>query len=68
MFNIESVNHEIKNGNQEITIFLSGSGPNLYLNLLKDKAYLKKEISFNEFYTEETAKIEVKLLKMYKNL
>lgn len=68
MFYIESVNHEIKNGRQEIAVFLSGGEPNLYLNLLKDKAYLNKEISSNEYYAEEIAKIEEKLLRMYKNL
>lgn len=65
-FHVKKIYHEIINDEQ--TIFISlGSERNDYLELLKEKAYLKHWISLSD-YCGKTENIKEELVKMFDNL
>ncbi|WP_317897160.1 hypothetical protein [Aurantibacillus circumpalustris] len=52
-FWIKRIYHEYDDGGQKVTMILSSDYPNAYLNLVRDKAFLKREISFGELIRAE---------------
>lgn len=62
-FFVNSVSHIIENNKQFISISLSNQEPFLYLELLKQKEYLKRWISHDEFLQPMTDSLKSKLLK-----
>lgn len=68
-FHVTRVFHNLDYDGQQITIGLSSGSPNLYLKLLKEKAYLHREISFNEYFDNESdSEFQEKLLSIYDKL
>lgn len=65
---VKSITHRIANGEQSIWIYLDSDEPNMYLKLLKEKAFLNKRISIHEFYDPHSLSLEEKLLEMYQEL
>jgi hypothetical protein len=69
MFHVNSVDYCITNNGNEINIYLSDGWSNSYLKLLKEKAYLHKQISSMEYFTSDIdSDLEQKLLRMNKSL
>jgi hypothetical protein len=66
MFYIRDINHTIIKGVHEIDVTATGHEQFLYLKLLREKAYLTKYISWDEFYgfQEDEEKVNQKVLKM----
>ena len=68
-FHVDDINYEITSKGQRVTISMSSGSSNTYLKLLKDKAYLKREISMHEYYNFEIDyELRDKLVKLYSNL
>jgi hypothetical protein len=67
-YHVEKVYHQIENGEHNITIRLTSREPNIYLQLLKEKAYLRRDITLSEAIYPTTHKLERELIKMYTNL
>lgn len=67
-FWVKNVYHAYDDSGQRVTLILSPDQPNTYLDLLREKAYLKKEISFTDFKrTEIDHEMENKLLGLNKD-
>jgi hypothetical protein len=62
-FFVNRVYHEFENNRHTVTIILSNDEPFLYIELLKQKEYLRKWISFDEFIQPMTDSLKSKLLK-----
>lgn len=67
-FHVNDVVHSYDKGFHETWIYLSAETPNGYLKLLKEKAYLNRDISLTEFLSLTNYSLEEKLVKMYRNL
>lgn len=65
-FYVKNIGHEIKNDEQLITISLTAEQPYLYLQLLKEKAYLNRQISLEE-YLFDNYLLEEKLIQMFEH-
>ena len=52
-FWVKRLYHEYDDSGQRVTLMLSADYPNDYLDLVKEKAYLKREISFSELMNTE---------------
>lgn len=66
-FHVNEVVHSYDKGFHETWIYLTSEYPNGYLQLLKEKAYLHRDISFMELLSSNFS-LEEKLVKMHKNL
>lgn len=66
-FHVNDVVHSYDKGFHETWIYLTSDYPNGYLQLLKEKAYLHRDISFMELLSSNFS-LEEKLVKMHKNL
>ncbi|MDI1233374.1 MAG: hypothetical protein PSX81_03720 [bacterium] len=67
-FYVQEVAHSIEKGKQEISIYLTQEYPNTYFQLLKEKAYLWRDISFSELIREGPYGFEDKLIKLHNSL
>lgn len=67
-FHVSDVVHSYDKGFHETWIYLSSEMPNGYLQLLKEKAYLNRDISFMELLSTTNYSLEEKLVKLYRNL
>lgn len=67
-FWVKKVLQEIFNGGHIISIDLTADPPNLYLQLLFEKAYLNEELSITDSLGSSHYDTTKKLLKLYKNL
>jgi hypothetical protein len=67
-FHVNDIVHSYDKGTHETWIYLSAETPNGYLQLLKEKAYLNRDISFMELLSTTNYSLEEKLVKMYRNL
>lgn len=63
-FYVRRVDHEYYNNGHELYISLSYQSPNHYLNLLREKAYLHRDISLHEYFTLSDYELENELLKI----
>lgn len=63
MFYVDSIHHFLEDKKQKIGIFLRSGSFNQYLHLRKDEAYLKREITDEEFRApmDYTVKEKLKL-------
>ncbi|HTB32662.1 MAG TPA: hypothetical protein VK808_11580 [Bacteroidia bacterium] len=71
MFYVERVDYYIRDNEQSILIDLDANKENLYLRLLREKAYLKGHISSTDSIDLEFGNnhsLKDKLVKMYQNL
>jgi hypothetical protein len=69
LFHVERVYHDFENDGHHIMLSLSTDYPNQYLELLKEKAYLRGEISFSELIgLDKDSEMEEKLLKWNRSL
>jgi len=69
LFHVERIYHDYENDGHHIMISLTNDYPNQYLDLLKEKAYLRGEISFSELIgLDKDSDLEEKLLKWNRNL
>lgn len=62
-FYIKNVDHIISNNRQTVSIRLTHEEPFLYLELLKQKMYLKDWLSYEDYYLPTTEAIQKELLK-----
>lgn len=67
-FVVHSIYHSMENGKQDITIYLGVKDPILYLQLLKEKAYLNRRISSMDYIGSTSPELQKELIEMYKNL
>ena len=68
-FYVSSVYHEFEKDGHSIYIRVTSHPPNLYLKLLKEKAYLHIDISFMEYHDWDIEiGLEEKLLRWHPNL
>ena len=67
-FVIQRIYHSIENGKQSINIYLGTDQPILYLQLLKEKAYLNRAISSMDYIGSIDSELQKRLVEMYKNL
>jgi len=65
---VKDVSHYYYSNGHTIRIKLLYGHPNQYLQLLREKAYLKRYISFHDYYSEHGYLLEEKLIKMFENL
>lgn len=69
LYHVANIYHDWENGGHTITINFTTEYPNQYLNLIKEKAYLRGEISFWELIDREIdSDLEKNLVKMFANL
>lgn len=68
MFYVEDVSHELDGANHKISIYLTSDFPNKYLKLLKEKAYLRHYITFQEFLEPMSSEEVERLVKWYREL
>lgn len=67
-FWVKRVYHEYDDGGQRVTLMLSADYPNAYLDLVKEKAFLKREITFAELINNEIDyQMQEKLLSLNKD-
>jgi len=66
-FHVKDVVHSYENGVHEVCIYLTSEYPIGYMQLLKEKAYLHRDISFSELLSSTNFSLEEKLVKMHKN-
>lgn len=66
-FHVNDIVHSYDKGFHETWIYLTSEYPNAYLQLLKEKAYLHRDISFMELLSSNFS-LEEELVKMHKNL
>lgn len=59
---VQRIDHSIENSDQVIQVILKSGFPNLYFELLKEKAYLFHDISIHEYFSGTTYDLEKKLL------
>lgn len=52
-FWVKRIYHEYDDGGQKVTLMVSMDYPNAYLDLVREKAYLKRQISFSELMNTE---------------
>jgi hypothetical protein len=68
-FYIQHVWHDYEHSGHSIIFSMVSRLPYKYMALLKEKAYLNRDISFHEFHDfERNSELEEKLLKLYKTL
>jgi len=68
-FHVNKVHHNLEHGGHTVTISLGSQMPNSYLTLLKEKAYLNREITLWDYLeTEIGDELEEKLIKYNRNL
>ena len=68
-FHVNDVDYEITSKGQEVRISMASGSNNNYLKLLKERAYLKRDISLHEYFDMEIDyKLKDKLVKIYSNL
>jgi len=67
-FWVKNVRHEIFNGKQIVYIELTYERPNLYLQLLKEKAFLNNELHWKEYYGELDLDTKERLISKNKSL
>lgn len=67
-FHVTDVAHHYENGEHQIWVYLNSEYPIAYMQLLKEKAYLNREISFMELLSASNFSLEEKLVKLYRNL
>lgn len=68
-FHVERVYHDYENDGHSILLTLSPRYPNQYMELLKEKAYLRRDISFSELIMVDwDSSFEDKILKWNPNL
>lgn len=67
-FYVKSVNHHYDNMRHTISIQLTYELPNLYMQLLREKAYLNHDISLHDYLSEPSFSLQEKLVKWYRNL
>jgi hypothetical protein len=67
-FYVKNITHEIFDWGSVVVIKLTPELPNLYLQLLTEKAFLNEEINMYEYSGITKYDITEKLLKLYKNL
>lgn len=67
-FYVNDVVHSFDNGRHEIRVYLNHEYPITYMQLLKEKAYLNRDISFMELLSASNFSLEEKLVKLYRNL
>lgn len=58
---VESIDHYFSDTKQSIRITLNPDSPHPYFRLRKDEAYLKREITHDEYYSKKDWKIREKL-------
>jgi hypothetical protein len=68
LFWVKEVTHEMLDGYQIITIYLTYDEPNNYLQLLKEKAYLHHELDWMEYRGELDSDVKEKLIRYNHNL
>ncbi len=67
-FHVKDIVHSFDKGVHETWIYLTHEYPNGYLQLLKEKAYLHRDISFSEFLSSSDFSLKEKLVKWHKSL
>lgn len=67
-FWIRDVQNQINNGKHTLYIRLASEEPNLYRQLLKEKAYLNRQLSWDEYHGVMSYATEERLLKWFRNL
>ncbi|MEI6487726.1 MAG: hypothetical protein WCP52_02120 [Bacteroidota bacterium] len=68
-FYVQQVWHDYEHSGHSVIFTMVPRLPYKYMALLKEKAYLNRDISFHEFYDfERNSELEEKLLKLYKTL
>ena len=67
-FHVEDVVHSYENGIHEVRIYLTSEYPIVYMKLLKEKAYLHRDISFSELLSSTNFSLQERLVKLHKNL
>lgn len=68
-YSVSKIYHDLYHTGQSIMISLIWQHPNSYLNLLKEKAYLNREISFKEYLDDEIeTELEDRLVKRSRGL
>lgn len=68
IFHVKNVTHSLDKGDHEIWISLTSDYPNAYMELLKEKAYLHREISFSDLLSNTSSSLEEELVKRHRNL
>ncbi len=68
-FHVKGVYHELERGKHTVSVSLSPERKNKYFELLKEKGYLRGEISFEEYLkSDASGELKEKLLRLYQNL
>jgi len=67
-FTVKNVSYEIDNGKLWINVYMRSENPNLYLQLLKEKAFLRGDISWEDYLSNTDPDMESRILKLYDNL
>lgn len=69
MFHVDDIVHSVERNNpHEVYVYLTSDYPITYLKLLKEKAYLHKDIGFDELLSLSDYTSQEKLIKMHKSL
>jgi hypothetical protein len=67
-FYVDDIAHSIERDGHEVRIYMTYQYPITYLKLLKEKAYLHKDIAFDELLSLSNHTFDEKLIKMHKTL